>query len=180
MKRVMILGQPGSGKSTLARKLGKVTGLPVVHMDHIHWKAGWVPRDDAEKMILTREAMAEETWIFEGGFSRTWDERAVRADTLIWLDVGLWRRLYRVTFRFFRYFGQSRPDLPEGCPEGNWREMWDFYKWIWSRNLPGACSCQNCLKLRRSDGALSLSWPASLSPKRMSGDPISGGHSPIE
>lgn len=132
MKRVMILGQPGSGKSTLARKLGKVTGLPVVHMDHIHWKAGWVPRDDAEKMILTREAMAEETWIFEGGFSRTWDERAVRADTLIWLDVGLWRRLYRVTFRFFRYFGQSRPDLPEGCPEGNWREMWDFYKWIWN------------------------------------------------
>lgn len=132
MKRVMILGQPGSGKSTLARKLGVVTGLPVVHMDHIHWKAGWVERDEEEKLELARAAMAQEAWIFEGGFSRTWHERAERADTLIWLDVGLWRRLWRVTYRFFRYFGQSRPDLPEGCPEGNWREMGEFYKWIWN------------------------------------------------
>jgi len=111
MKRVMILGQPGSGKSTLARKLGVVTGLPVVHMDHIHWKAGWVERDEEEKLELARAAMAQEAWIFEGGFSRTWHERAERADTLIWLDVGLWRRLWRVTYRFFRYFGQSRPDI---------------------------------------------------------------------
>jgi len=76
--------------------------------------------------------MARKTWIFEGGFSKTWDERAQRADTLIWLDVGLWRRLWRVTYRFFRYYGKSRPDLPDGCAEGNWGEMWDFYKWIWN------------------------------------------------
>ena len=132
MKRVMILGQPGSGKSTLARKLGEVTHLPVVHMDKIHWKAGWVPRGDDEKFEMARAAVAGDEWIFEGGFSRTWDERAERADTLIWLDVGLWRRLWRVTYRFFRYFGQARPDLPEGCNEGNWREMIDFYKWIWN------------------------------------------------
>lgn len=37
MQRVMIVGQPGSGKSTLARKLGEHTGLPVVHIDTIHW-----------------------------------------------------------------------------------------------------------------------------------------------
>ena len=132
MKRVMILGQPGSGKSTLAGKLGEVTGLPVVHMDKIHWKSGWVPRSEEEKLEMTRAAMAEDEWIFEGGFSRTWDERATRADTLIWLDVGLARRLWRVTYRFFRYFGQSRPDLPEGCEEGNWSEMWEFYQWIWN------------------------------------------------
>ena len=132
MKRVMILGQPGSGKSTLAQKLGEATGLPVVHMDRIHWMAGWVPRGEAEKYEMARAAMAQEAWVFEGGFSRTWDERAERADTLIWLDVGLWRRLWRVTYRFFRYFGQARPDLPEGCNEGNWREMIEFYKWIWN------------------------------------------------
>lgn len=132
LKRVMILGQPGSGKSTLARKLGAVTGLPVVHMDRLHWKAGWEPRDFDEKLAMTRAQHAEERWVFEGGFSYTWQERATRADTIIWLDVGLWRRIWRVLARFVRYYGQTRPDLPEGCPEGNWREMWIFLKWIWN------------------------------------------------
>ena len=40
MQRVMIIGQPGSGKSTLAREMGKHTGLPVIHIDTIHWQPG--------------------------------------------------------------------------------------------------------------------------------------------
>lgn len=42
MRRVMIVGHPGSGKSTLARAMGERTGLPVVHIDQIHWRPGWV------------------------------------------------------------------------------------------------------------------------------------------
>jgi adenylate kinase family enzyme len=33
MHRVAIIGSAGSGKSTLARRLGEITGLPVVHID---------------------------------------------------------------------------------------------------------------------------------------------------
>lgn len=44
MQRVMIIGQPASGKSTLARQMGDLTGLPVFHIDHIHWKPEWVAR----------------------------------------------------------------------------------------------------------------------------------------
>ena len=44
MKRVMIVGQPGAGKSTIARQIGQRTGLPVVHIDKIHWMPGWVER----------------------------------------------------------------------------------------------------------------------------------------
>jgi adenylate kinase family enzyme len=40
MQRIMIIGRPGSGKSTLARELGRITGLPLVHIDHIHWEPG--------------------------------------------------------------------------------------------------------------------------------------------
>ncbi len=97
MKRVTNLGQPGSGKSTLARVLGDRTGLPVFHVDHIHWKPGWVQRDDAE-----------------------------RADVLIVLDVGVWRRLWRVSSRFVRFYGKQRPDMAAGCPEGDWSELFDF------------------------------------------------------
>jgi len=135
MKRVMIVGQPGSGESTLARTLGEVTGLRVVHMDKIHWMSGWVQRDDEGRWALVNEAHAREEWIFEGGFSRSWDVRATRADTLIWIDVGVWKRLLRVTWRFIKYFGQARPDLPEGCKEGNWRELITFYQWIWTTRI---------------------------------------------
>ena len=58
MQRVMIIGQPGAGKSTLARQVGDRLGLPVVHIDHIHWQAGWVERSRADKtrMCLAVEA----------------------------------------------------------------------------------------------------------------------------
>lgn len=135
MKRVMIIGQPGSGKSTLARKLGDATGLPVFHMDHIHWMPGWQMREDESRWEMVRLVHAKERWIFEGGFSKSWEDRAARADTLIWIDVGVWRRLWRVIQRFFRYYGQERPDMAEGCAEGNWQEMREFLVWIWQTRL---------------------------------------------
>ncbi|MEL6463597.1 MAG: AAA family ATPase [Pseudomonadota bacterium] len=134
MQRVMIIGQPGSGKSTLARQLGQITFLPVVHIDHIHWKAGWVERDRAEKRRMTLEVADRPAWIFEGGHSATWPERLARADTLIWLDLPLGLRARRVFWRTLRYYGQTRPDLPDGCPERFDREFWS---WIWNTRHSG-------------------------------------------
>lgn len=117
MKRVMVIGQPGAGTSSLARALSARVGLPVVHLDHIHWQSGWVERPIEEKIPLIRAEEEKEAWIIEGGLSRTWDTRLARADTLVWVDAGLMRRLWRVLARSWRYRGRVRPDLPEGCPE---------------------------------------------------------------
>lgn len=131
MQRVMIVGGPVTGKSTLARALGGRTGLPVHHMDRIQWMAGWVSRtrDERRDMALAVEAQAR--WIFEGGFSTTYDNRAARAETIIWLDLPLTLQLWRVTKRLFQYWGQARPDMAEGCVEGVHAETWPFYVWIW-------------------------------------------------
>ncbi len=83
MQRVMIVGQPGSGKSTLARRLGERTGLPVVHIDTIHWQPGWIERSPDEKTRLCLEVEARDRWIFEGGHSTTWENRVARADLQI-------------------------------------------------------------------------------------------------
>lgn len=137
MQRVMIVGQPGSGKSTLARMLGEATGLPVHHMDRIHWMEGWVMRPDAERLALAMAVEDSDAWIFEGGFGRTYDRRRDRSDTLIWMKTPFMTRLWRVTWRFLRDFGTTRPDMADGCPEGNFGEMLEFYKYIWRTRRSG-------------------------------------------
>lgn len=134
MQRVMIVGQPGAGKSTLARELGDRTGLPVVHVDMIHWMPGWRERPKDEKIVMAMARQAEPEWIFEGGLSATWDDRLARADTLIFLDFPLWLRSWRVFKRTVRDYGRTRVDLPEGCPE---RFDPEFWKWIWETRKTG-------------------------------------------
>lgn len=131
MQRVMIVGGSGSGKSTLARFLGAQTGLPVHHMDHIHWMSGWVMRERSQRKAMALQIEESPSWIFEGGFSTTYDHRAARADTLVWLDLPVALRLWRVTYRMLCYYGRQRPDMAEGCQEGLHSETAEFYRWIW-------------------------------------------------
>lgn len=134
MKRVMILGQPGSGKSTLARLLGERTGLPVIHVDRLHWMPGWVERPRHEKIALALAEQAKPDWIFEGGLSATYEDRFDRADTVIFLDFPLWLRAWRVFCRTIRYYGKTRPDMQENCPE---RFSHEFNRWIWDTRRSG-------------------------------------------
>lgn len=134
MKRVMIMGQPGSGKSTMARKLGDKTGLPVVHVDRIHWMPGWEERPKSQKIEMALAEEAKAAWIFEGGLTATWHNRAARADTLIFLDFPLWLRAWRVFMRTLRHRGTTRPDMQDGCPE---RFNYEFTKWIWDTRHTG-------------------------------------------
>ena len=137
MQRVMIIGQPGSGKSTLARAMGAATGLPVVHIDYIHWLPDWVERSSDEKSRLCHEVEARDAWIFEGGHSLTWLTRMARADLVVWLDLPLWRRAWRVLWRSLVWHGHTRPDLPPGCPERFGRETLPFWAYIWHTRHTG-------------------------------------------
>jgi len=55
--------------------------------------------------------------------------RLSRADTLIVLEIPLWRRAWRVFKRTLTSLGRNRPDLLENCPE---RFNLEFWKWIWT------------------------------------------------
>ena len=142
----MVMGGPGAGKSTLARLLGDRTGMPVHHMDHIHYSAGWQPRPQAEKLALHDAVVAQDDWIFEGGLSSGYEKRAARADLLVFLDVPLVQRLYRVFRRARRYRGQTRPDMAPGCIE---RVDPEFLRWM----------IDNARRIRRRDLALIARFP---------------------
>jgi len=135
--RVMIVGQPGSGKSWLAGRVAARLGLPLYHMDHIHWQEAWVPRPEAEKTAACHAIEAQEAWVFEGNYTPTAADRVARADLVVWLDLPVWTRLWRVTWRKLTGLGRVRPDMAPGCPEGLGREAWAFYGYIWRTRASG-------------------------------------------
>lgn len=117
MQRILVLGPPGSGKSTLARRLGARLALPAFHLDQLYWSPGWQPAPgDAFRAGVERIA-ALPAWVIEGNYPATLGQRLARADTLIYLDVAMTVSLWRVFLRAWRWRGQVRPDMPEGCPE---------------------------------------------------------------
>jgi len=131
MERVMIIGCGGAGKSTLARKLGEKTGLPVVHLDKLFWRPGWVSISQEEYDALHRAELAKDRWIIDGNFDRTIPERLARCDTVIYLDFPRITCLLGVIKRILTTYGTVRPDMGEGCPE---RFDWEFVCWVWNFN----------------------------------------------
>ncbi len=119
----MVIGGPGSGKSTFAVALGRITGLPVHHMDRIHHLPGWVQRPTPERIRMAQAVEAQDLWIFEGGLSATFPTRAARADAVVFLDLPVALRLCRVVCRWWRWRGRTRPDMQDGCPERLTREF---------------------------------------------------------
>lgn len=131
MQRVMIVGDAGAGKSTLAHWLGAQTGLPVHHLDQVFWMPDWQRRPEADKARIVAQTEAQERWIIEGGLAHSYATRLARADMVIWLDLGVMTRLWRLICRTWQYRGQRRPDLPEGCIERLGRSRAVFLYEVW-------------------------------------------------
>jgi len=133
-QRIVIVGCSGSGKSTLARKLGLRLGLPVVHLDVLHYLPGWKRASLAEFRARVMEAHRGEVWISEGNFaSWTFDIRLPRAEAVIMLERPRWLCLGRA-IRRAALERRNRPDLPLGCPEQVDRDLLEY---IWNFGTVG-------------------------------------------
>lgn len=128
MKRIAILGNCGAGKSTLARALGAKLGLPVVHLDAVFWRPGWVESDKAQFDQAVLDLTGGDAWVMDGNYSRTLDARLEAADMIVFLDFPRLLCVWRVVKRRFQYAGKSRPDMAPGCPE---KVEMEFLRWIW-------------------------------------------------
>ncbi len=108
VNRVVIFGRGGSGKSTFARRLAVITQLPLIELDKEFWndelevvpRALWAQRQS--------DLASADRWIMDGdlGPYDVVEPRLRRADTVIILDMSLWRCAWRAVRR-----GRERRDF---------------------------------------------------------------------
>ena len=99
VRRIMIIGGPGAGKTWLSQRLSDQLSLPVFAVDDAVWSRTGELRAPEDIDAIVREWAAKDQWIIEGGNSRTYADRARRADAVILLQPPRWVRVCRVFLR---------------------------------------------------------------------------------
>ena len=168
MDRILLIGCGGSGKSTLARNLRLRLGIPVFHLDQLHWQSGWTEVAPDEFATRLASALAQPRWIIDGNYQNTLSQRLLRCDTVVYLDYSRWVCLRRMAGRVLKNWGKTREDMPSGCPE---RIDAEFFRWVWRfrkvqrpkllRQLQQAEGCDFTLLIFRTPSSC-LQWLASL------------------
>lgn len=110
----MILGPGAAGKSTLAAWLGEITGLPVIELDTLFWRAGLTATSPAQWAAIQRKLVEQGAWIMDGDLG-PYDVLDVRA------AGGGHRHLPGLPARALRLAGG--PAIEERA---------DFWRWLWS------------------------------------------------
>src|SRR3954463_7237368 len=105
MRRILVIGNSGGGKSTLARALGRKLGLPVIHLDVLFWKPGWVETERPVFHVAVAEALRGDAWICDGNFTSNYHVRMPLADTIVWIDQPRLLCLFRAVRRVLTYRG---------------------------------------------------------------------------
>jgi adenylate kinase family enzyme len=130
MQRILVMGSSGSGKSTFAQRLSAVTGIPVISIDALFWKPGWVEPDRAEFRERLAEAARRPRWIMDGNYtSHLVELRRDACDTVIWFDLPRVTCMRGIFSRLAKSYGRVRPELAEGCPE---RIDFAFLRYVWT------------------------------------------------
>ena len=130
--KIAVIGYSGRGKSTLAALLGERYGLPVLHLDTVHWLPGWQERAPEEKMRMVKDFMdGHSDWVIDGNYSKLlFDRRMEEADHIVLMDFNRFTCFARAYRRYRTYKGKSRASMTEGCPEKIDREftLWLLFK----------------------------------------------------
>lgn len=128
MDRILIVGNGGAGKTTLARQLAAHLNLEIIHLDQHYWNSGWRECSPDEWNAKVQQLIAKERWVMDGNYSGTLEIRAQVADTIIFLDFSRWVCLWGIIKRRIQFHGQTRPSMPENCPE---KIDLEFFWYVW-------------------------------------------------
>lgn len=126
--RICIMGRPGSGKSTFAQDLHTTTGLPLYHLDHYFFSAGWVEAPYEQFLSQQRKFVSQDAWIIDGNSLQSLELRYARAQVCLYFN---YPRLLCTLRLFKRRFFKDKAinDRAVGCPE---RISWKLLHYLWT------------------------------------------------
>jgi len=113
----MIIGNGGGGKTTLADHVAEAYALPRVEIDTMQFQPQWQRTSEAALRAHVVTAQAMERWVIDG--FGPWDlieERAVLADTIIFVDHPIWVHFWWACERQLAAArGEQRLGGPKAC-----------------------------------------------------------------
>ena len=101
VRRVVMLGRGGAGKTTAAQEFGELLDIPVIELDKLFWSAELRPTLPGQWAARQVELARAECWVMDGdlGPYDVLAPRLARADTVVILDFGLLRCVWRAARR---------------------------------------------------------------------------------
>jgi adenylate kinase family enzyme len=93
--RVIVIGSSCAGKSSFARSLARARGCAHIELDELFWSAHWQPKPAADFCRLVAASADAGCWVADGNYSSARHVLWPRATTVVWLDLGLSRVLWR-------------------------------------------------------------------------------------
>lgn len=113
MQRILVIGCCGAGKSTFSKQLAAKLNLPLIQLDRLFWKPGWIHQEDRVFADLLQTELDRDRWIIDGNYLQSLPLRLQYADTVIFLDLNRWICTWRILKRWFFQEGYQAV----GCPQ---------------------------------------------------------------
>lgn len=113
VNKIIVIGSPGSGKSTFSRKLSKITGIDIYHLDNIFWNEDRTSIEISEFDKEVKCIIEKQSWIIDGNYFVNMHERINFADTVFFLDYNTDVCISGIMERR----GEKKDDIPFVEPE---------------------------------------------------------------
>jgi adenylate kinase family enzyme len=148
-RRILVKGGSGAGKTTLGRKLAQQLGVPFVELDALHHGANWTAASAAELQARVRTELDDvRGWVVDGNYDRKLGRELIeRAELIVWLDLPLPTKLWRLAHRTSRRWLSN-----EELWNGNRESLKDAF---WGREALFPCAIRSHFSHRRT-------WPEKL------------------
>ena len=113
MQRILVIGCCGAGKSTFSKELSNKLNLPLIQLDRLFWKPGWIEQEERVFAELLQSELDRDEWIVDGNYLKSLPLRLEYSDAVIFLDLNRWICTWRILKRWLLREGYQA----DGCPQ---------------------------------------------------------------